>query len=177
MFLLRRFLSILVILILGACSTMAVDSNSDPAANFSNLKNFAWMPGIQTNIQDPRIDNTRLDELIRKAIEGQLAAQGFRKQASGAPDFSVAYHATLDKKTTTRMLRNAFGYNTGGVVLPEEYTYDEGTLILDIVEPKTRKLIWRGSATDRVNPSPGQEVNKQQIDEAVQRILAQFPPN
>jgi hypothetical protein len=54
--------------------------------------------------------------------------------------------------------------------------YDEGTLVLEIVEQESQKLIWSGSATDRVNFSLSPEKEEAEINEAVREILKDFPP-
>ena len=56
------------------------------------------------------------------------------------------------------------------------YTYDQGSLIIDIVEPDSRKLIWRGSATDEVNFSNTPEQKERKINEAVEKLLEPFSP-
>ena len=54
--------------------------------------------------------------------------------------------------------------------------YQQGTLLLDVVKADNKQLIWRGTATDEVYPEPGQEAGEKRLREAVQKILAQFPP-
>jgi len=56
------------------------------------------------------------------------------------------------------------------------YTYDEGTLILDFIDAKTKQPIWRGSAKAdvRFNNSPEQKRNK--VNQAVTEMLKTFPP-
>ena len=56
------------------------------------------------------------------------------------------------------------------------YEYDEGTLILDIVNPQNKQLMWRGSATDEVNFKSNPEKDQSKINQAVQELLAHFPP-
>ena len=54
--------------------------------------------------------------------------------------------------------------------------YDEGTLILDIVDAESRTLIWRGSARAEVSATVAPETREARVREAVRRILEQFPP-
>lgn len=172
---------------LNGCSTLMVSYDYDPQADFSRLKSYAWIPEPRKPTGDPRIDhNTLLEERIQKAVEAQLDAKGYVKKASGTPDFWLAYYVTLDKKTAVTMLNSYYGYGPGwgwglhygGYGLPAAYTYeyDEGTLILDVVEPATRRLLWRGYATDEVNLSQGPKADEKRINEAVRRLLQRFPP-
>jgi len=188
----RRLLGTLLILALSGCSSMTVNSDYDPSEDFKALKTYDWIPGGRKPTGDPRIDdNTLLDTRVRRAVDSELAAKGFRKLTDGQPDFWVVYHVTLDKKTDITTLNNYYGYGPGwgygygspyrpyGWGGPREtyvYQYEEGTLILDIVEPGTRELMWRGYATDEVQLSDSPGKKEAQVNEAVSRILALFPP-
>lgn len=166
---------------------MRVSSDYDPDASFNNLKTYDWMPGPAIKTGDPRIDgNSLLDARIRKALVRWFRENGYRKQTDGVPDFWVGYHATLDKKAQISQLNNHYGYSPGwgwryahhqsyggGSYI---YHYDQGTLIVDIVDPNTRLLLWRGSATDEVNLSSSPEQKQQKISTAVNSILSEFPP-
>jgi hypothetical protein len=54
--------------------------------------------------------------------------------------------------------------------------YEEGTLFIDVIDPKRNTMIWRGSATARVTPDLTPEERETRIGEAVRAILAKFPP-
>ena len=54
--------------------------------------------------------------------------------------------------------------------------YDEGTLILDVIDSCTEKLIWRGMAIDRVEFSARPEQRDERVRLAVEKMLASFPP-
>jgi len=187
MLFLQRFLGALLIAAIGGCSTMTSNYDYDRSVSFSGFKTYGWLPDPQKKTGDLRIDGNSLLALrIRNAVESQLTAKGYTKQSTGNSDFLVGYHVTLKKKTTAIMLNNSYGmswreryrYGPSGRVggPPETYSYDEGTLILDMVDPKTRKLVWRGSATDQVSLSANREAKQEKVNEAVKQILEQFPP-
>ena len=54
--------------------------------------------------------------------------------------------------------------------------YQEGTLMIDIINAAKNELVWRGSATDIVDPDLSPEKKTQKINNAVARILEKFPP-
>jgi hypothetical protein len=178
--------------IITGCSSMEISYDFDPQANFAGLKTYQWIkePPIPTG--DPRIDgNTILATRIHEAVDTGLAARGFRKVASD-PDFLVAYHVSLDKRQSVQTLNSYYGYGPGwgygygasyrpgfwaGAPETYVYEYEEGTLILDIVSPKNKELMWRGSAQDEVHFSSTPEKDQTQLDEAVHRMLLKFPPD
>lgn len=57
------------------------------------------------------------------------------------------------------------------------HEYEEGTLILDIVEPLNRDLLWRGSAEAKVDRQVSAQRKQKRIKKAVKKILSHFPPN
>jgi hypothetical protein len=192
---LKRFLTVILVVALGGCTTMEISTDYDPSADFSRLRTYDWLPGPQGSADDPRIDHSLLDGRIRSAVERQLAAQGYEKQTSGGPDFWIGYRAAVEKKLDVIAFDDYArygpmggpGYRPGsglayghqawiGSPPPHVFEYDEGTLVLDIVDPTTRKLLWRGSAQAEVNLSAAPEKKREKINEAVRRMLERFPP-
>ena len=187
---LRALVFVLATSVAG-CSTMEISYDYDPKADFTGLKTYDWLAEPQKPTGDPRIDgNTILETRIHEAVDAGLAARGFRKVTSD-PDFLVAYHVSLDKRQSVQTLNNYYGYGPGwgygygasyrpGVWAgaPETYVYEyeEGTLILDIVNPRNKELIWRGSAQDEVHFKTSPEKEQTQLDEAVHKMLEKFPP-
>ncbi len=181
-------LALLFLLMLAAgCSTMQVNTDFDPAADFSTLRTYKWMPGPQKTTGDPRLDNEILEKRIRTAVDEQLMARGYRKQSTGAPDFMVAYHVALRRKLAVSTMNSYYGYRAdwgwsygagAGAIGAESYTYEyeEGSLVIDIVAADTRRLIWRGSAQAEVNKAAKPEKKQAQINEAVTKMLERFPP-
>jgi hypothetical protein len=56
------------------------------------------------------------------------------------------------------------------------HDFDQGLLVLDIVDGDTNELMWRGTAKDAVDLSWSQQKKTAKITEAVQKMLSQFPP-
>lgn len=176
---------------LAGCSTMEVSSDYDPSASFADLATYDWLDTPKEPIGDPRIDgNTLLEKRIHAAVDAELAARGYTRTQSD-PDFLVAYHVSLDKRRSVQVLNDHYGYGPGwgytygaayrpgyyaGTSQTYVYEYEEGTLILDVVEPESRQLIWRGSARDEVHFKSTPERDESQLREAVTRMLERFPP-
>ena len=51
--------------------------------------------------------------------------------------------------------------------------YAEGTLVIDLRDPSTRSLVWRGIATQEKN-DPNQLAGK--LDDMVKKSLDKYPP-
>ncbi len=53
----------------------------------------------------------------------------------------------------------------------QEYT--EGSVIVDVVNPKTKELLWRGQGVARVSDDPN--VYAKELEQTVNAILKKFP--
>jgi len=140
----------------------------------------------------------KVDELNRArfvtAVEDNLKSKGFNQNTSGT-DFVIATHFGKQTKVditnwgysySPSTYYGGYGYrhpanygyagsyaNTGGVSV---YEYEQGTLILDFVDAKTKKLIWRATAKAIISPASTPEKQTAKIKNAVEEILENFPP-
>jgi len=180
MSLLRTLVALLVALALAGCSRITVTADHDPSANFGALHTYAWRPGPQQGVGDPRFDSALIDKRVRAAVDRVLASKGYRAAAPGnTADFLVGYHAVVRQKTSAQTINQMYGYRV--VALPggpgaHAHDYDQGTLLIDVIDPTTLQLLWRGSGTGVVDPQANPEKREQRINDAVERILADFPP-
>lgn len=168
--------------VLTACATMTVETEHEPGTDFSTLKTYAWIPRPPRDTIASRFDEAFVEKRVREAVDAGLAAKGYRKTGADA-DFFVAYHAALATKMSNRTIHERYGYSQGlGVgagstqARAQLYEYDEGSLLLDVVEARTRRLMWRGSVRTKVDSQASRERNAARIDEAVRLLLARFPP-
>ncbi len=182
---LRLYANVLLLVLLTACSTLQVQTDYDPEADFFSLQTYAWIDKPRQPTGNPSIDdNTLLDMRVHSAVDRALAARGYRLVEDGSPDFLVGYYVTLDRQTSISVINDYWGYPYygdyyyGGRFVPYAvvYEYEKGTLILDIVNPDGRRLMWRGSVTDGIALSGSPQVRQQRMDEAVRALLEHFPP-
>lgn len=185
--LVRSILTVLALALGLGCSTPQIKIEHDPAAEFTGLKTYQWLPPVKTG--NPRLDDNKLLEMrVKSAVDLELAKKGYQKITEGTPDFVVGYHVTMDQKQSGEVINTSYDYDAqwGGYdsvpvphAVPNQtyvYEYQEGTLILSISQPGTKKLLWRGSVTDRVNFEGSPENKEDAINAAVRDLLNQFPP-
>ena len=162
---------------LAGCSTMRVSTDYDANANFSGPKTYDWQWGQPKRTGDPRIDNALLDKRIRRAVDDELKAKGFVRDTSGAATYLVFYHAAISKELSVTQVNDYYGYHSswrGGYV--DVDSYDKGTIVLDIVEARSRQMIWRAWAEDTIEEGRTPEQREAKIREAVHKMLEHFPP-
>ena len=164
---------ILVLFFIGftvSCATYDVKHDYDLQANFAEFKTFDWMQVPEKS----DIDSLILQR-VKNAVNAELKAKGLTL-SSNNPDFLIAEH--LGKNAKVRVSNWGYGYRYrrygGGV---SAHKYEEGVLILDFVDIKSKKLIWRGSATAVVTNVNTPEKSEKLINAAVKAILKKYPPS
>jgi hypothetical protein len=158
----------------AACASLTVRSFSARSASFDRYRSYRWADAAPRATGDPRLDNNPFFEqrLIDDA-DRELAARGFEKRTSGTTDLILHYHASVGQKIDVAIAdqryANCQGCGTGSV-------YDAGTILLDLVDPVTNTLVWRGWAEGSLDGIiDNQRWLEQRVDEAVRRIVATVP--
>jgi hypothetical protein len=167
------------------CSRVQVSQDYRKTADFSNIYSYAWTSDVQEKSGDIRVDNPLMDERIRAAVAANLSAKGLRAVPAGEADVKILYNYQIRQKIRSDDTRGglAVGYGAysrgGGIVFStgsDVKSYDEGLLVIDFLHPKDGELLWRGNATFPVSEHSAPEKITDLINEAVEKILAQFPP-
>ena len=179
----RRLLALTATLfipaIVASCATtMTVSSHVERGIDFAPYRTFDWGPADALPTGDPRLDQGPFfKDHIQGAVEKQLAARGIALSASGTPDLLIHYHANIRQLIDVDRIDRAYGYCSGTACPPETFEYEAGTLVLDVIDARTNRLIWRGWAQKSIGDMlEDREEMARTIDEAVMRMLQRLPP-
>jgi hypothetical protein len=162
---------------------MTIETQADPEASFSGFETYSWMPNPRG--VDRRV-GPQVAAWIIEAIDEQLTAKGFAKLDTGDTDFKVGYHAAVQGTMEVSYIDSYYGYGVQpwyprfGAVEQQQSAaryYDQGSIVIDIVDARSNRLVWRGVAEAEVDRQADQEKRQPRIQEAVRKILADFPPN
>jgi len=165
----------------GCASTIEVDSLSDPDFGFGELRTFFWVqPKEGAALGSFGLSEPRLDRTVRHSIESTLVAAGYEVTTHGDPDFRVNYILSIDPRTDITQLNRYYGYGsdwTDAYIWPNNVqVHEDGTLIIDIVDARTQKMIWRGIGSGQIDRTKPEDTQAKGLTEAVQKILKKFPP-
>ena len=139
-------------LLATACAQMRVSSHVDRAQDFSGYRTFDWGPADALPAGDPRLERSPFfQDHIQGAIERQMAAKGFERAAvDGVPDLRIHFHAVIASRLDVDELDYQRGYCPGSDCRSGVSEYEEGTLVIDLIDARTNRLVWRGWAQDSV---------------------------
>lgn len=179
-----------VLACVGCAPSIDVTHTTAPNASFSELKSFGWASGSRLNLIKPSADDAAVEARIRAAIERELAAKGYTRSDAAKADFLVGYAGVTSRGLKAHKVNEYYGYQRfrpdnalpastpGGAGRIELYQeqFTAGSLIVDVSQRKTKKLLWRGVAKTTLLENPTPEQSQRRIDTAVNKILAGFPP-
>src|ERR1700676_5304544 len=115
----------------------------DQAADFGKYKTFAIRDG-QLNSKNPALNSELVKKRIEADIERALTGRGL-EMTTGRSDLNVRYNFGAARKIEVESYPAGWrGLGTRVVRVP----YSEGTLVIDLRDPKTRALVWRGIASE-----------------------------
>ncbi len=171
----NAILLMLLNVLLGGCAGMAIEAEQDPAVTFNRYETYSWGSN-QRAPGDVRVTSALRAQIVDD-IDRQLTGKGYlRVNRDG--DFSVIYRVTIEGETIVQTLD---GY--AGSVWTEDLArpvlalrrYEEGTLIIDIIDGESERLVWRGSAKAEVRQRVSIEDRSSRVAEAVRKVLERFP--
>lgn len=165
--------------LLAACSSVSTSYDFDPDARFDNLKTYRWLEGPKLDEKTGTSQDPLVLKRVRNAAIAQLGARGYQVVSSGG-DFCVAARLRSRQRTRVTTMQSPYGarygYGHWGAQDIDVYQYDEGSIVLDVVDKTGKNLMWRGVARAAVPQDPTPEQITKLVDEAVQKLIAAFPP-
>jgi len=161
---------VLLITLLGTVGAWAqkVTVEFDQAIDFSKYKTFAIRDG-QLNSRNPALNSELVKKRLSADIERNLEARGLMK-VTGPSDLNVRYRFGSAPRTELEAYPAGWrGLGTRIVRVP----YAEGTLVIDLRDPTTRSLVWRGIAREEKSDATKIEGK---LEDMVKKPLEKYPP-
>ena len=154
---------------LSGCASLTVEHDFDREANFSAYQTFDWMPAearrVDLQVRDPMVE-TR----IRDAITAELRSKGLRRSTTEEPDVRIGYLLVVDSDVESQTIYESsdpnWRYRTyaPGRTTTTTAAFRVGTLVIDIFDE------------GQVKPTQTPEENREKVNEAVKKILEEYPP-
>jgi len=162
------------LLIAVSCSSTTVRYDYERGLDFSNFKTFGFFP-IPQEMKSKELVLKRIGD----AITADLTAKGLTKTQDN-PDLMIAAHTDVKDKVQV----SSYGYRYApyyyhGYWGPSSTTvhqYEEGSLIIDIIDNAEDELIWRGVASRALPSNPTPETIDKIINEVVAKTMKNYPP-
>lgn len=189
----KRLLALATTLVLGWLSLNAnaqVSTDYDRSVDFTRYQTFAFVkPDVKVG-DNPIYNSSLLMGTIEGNLVRELTKRGLHEQP-GSPDLLVKVHTFTENKTRNVYTGTAYGplypywgfsrfgywpfwggyyggWNQG--YHPENYT--QGTLLVDLMDAHSAKLLWRG-AVQGVVDNPNRL--ERQVARGVHKMMKDYP--
>jgi uncharacterized protein DUF4136 len=158
-----------------ACIAMAatLSTDYDHKADFGRYHTYSWM-GVKAG-------NSLWQDRITQAVDGQLAAKGWTKVASGGDAAVSAFGRTTEQETLETFYDGfpGWGWRRGwgggmGMATTDVVPEKVGNLTVDVFDGSTKQLIWRGQASEVLSSKP--DKNDKKLEHTVDDMFKKFPP-
>lgn len=182
----RLFLaaSALTALAIMACApSVDVRTLSAPDARFEGWHAFRMLPlpprrdgrpGGGSN--DPMVENSITSLALRQSIVQAFAERGYVLDDRD-PDFDVAFYASARQKLDVTQWDYGYPYHPRWrtPLPPTERvtTYNEGSVVVDIVDARTHQLAWRGHGAAEITDEPREMMLR--LRQVAVAVIGRFP--
>jgi hypothetical protein len=186
----------------STASGAAAATDTSAATRSSSTGSSAANP-IASTSPGPVADTPAGVAAVREAVDEALARKGYVKAPAGTqPDFLVASRALIAKRYAVEQsdggaapmytgpnAASDSGYrispavssptaqsSSGGGHGGTSREFDQGELLLEVIDPMTNTVVWHGLAADRINTRADLEHKEGLIGKALSKMLSDFPP-
>jgi hypothetical protein len=171
-----------------AASANEAKNDFDPQVDFSRYRTFAFVEGIDAGhtglLKDPVV-RERLANFISGALETRSLREVPRDEKF---DLAIRYWAAKQDKSEVKTVTTPVydGMYWGGypaywygawATFYHEYVvenFTDGTLLIDLIDPRTRELVWRTYMLERIK-KPGEAYAE--AKEHLYKAFEDFPPS
>ena len=155
----------------AACSTLELNTDYTPGTDFGKYRTFEFRPAAQPK-------NPVAARSVSYAVGQALEAKGM-KEVEKDGDLQIYGHFVRDEK----LQFDTYGYSTVGwygwgygTAVTTARVIPVGTLVLDLVDASTKKLVWRGIVKDELDTQLLPEEREQKAIRIARQLFQDFPP-
>lgn len=178
-------LSTLFMLMLSACGSVNVQTEVGTGVGLAKMGSFGWLEKRNVSLDGVEVNNPDVDKWVKASVEKQLQRKGYKKATNNQPDFLVSWIGAIEKKVKVDSIEHfysSYGYGPVAAGMPLEVKkgdaireYEEGTILLDVLDPATHTMLWRGRGTDRLLQGMEKDDAALYVNRVVKNILKTFP--
>ena len=163
-------------LVLAGCATRIVSSHVELGTDFTKYHTYDWGPADALPTGDARLDNNDVfRDYFQGAIDKELATRRLALTSSD-PDLLIHTHTNVSRRLDIETIARENPCCQGRGCAPEVVESEMGTLMIDVVDARTKKLIWRAWSRDDLSGVINHQQRLQRtVTEAVAEMMKRFP--
>jgi len=174
---------ILTLASLAAAQPSRIRVMTAPRARIADVRSIHVLPtplrydGVQRRgAYDPMAVRSRANRALWNAVERELFERGF-VDSEWMPDVVVAIYASVDERLDLDAW--LYGYTRAprwwslGSTDESSTLFPAGTVLVDVVDPETLDVLWRGTGMMTIGADPLE--NAKEVLAVATAIIQQFP--
>lgn len=181
----QKSIFVSALIVLFSVGVMAeTKSDYDRSYDFSRLRTWDFKV-LNRMPTDPVGANSLWNQRIRDGLEQHFAEIGYKKINDGEPDFLLGYFMGIKQKYDIRYIDYGFpgrwgswgrlgrwyGWRPGnGRVDVWRIPYKESTLVVDVIDPHTNQLVWRGYDTETIDFDKSEKTIHKSVEHLAKRF-------
>ncbi|MGH9682417.1 MAG: DUF4136 domain-containing protein [Candidatus Acidiferrales bacterium] len=161
---------LLLLTIARPAHAQKITTDYDHNAAFASYHTFMW-------VRPARVHDPLMRQRVMDDVNSQLQAKGWQLVTADASVGVVANGVTEQEQTLNTFYDDLPGWGWRGWVggsTTSVNNYTVGTLVVDLFDAHTKKVIWRGTASDTLSGKP--EKNAKKLGKAIEKMFKDFPP-
>ncbi len=154
----------------------SIVSLAQPGYSIAANSSIGWHPAMFKRLpaQDPSMQEA--SELLDDILAQSITRKGiqFTPWLRARPDYWLAYRVVLDDSLSGDVMVQQFGM-APGFAMGEAQDYEKGTLVMDLVQRRSNRTIWRSSAQGLVAPDLPTDIRRLRLQSAIDQMLSSLP--
>lgn len=166
----RQVLKLLIPMFAAACLVSA-QSDYDHGVDFNHYKTYSW---IGATVRGANASNDLWAKRIERDVDQELAAEGWTKVQAGGDAVVSAFGRAYNERTLATYYNGLGGdWLWRGVGGGTTANPPVGSLVVDVFDAQTKKLIWRGTSRDTVAGKP--DTSGKTLKKSLDDMFKSFP--
>ena len=174
----KPLITVMILLVAGtvAAAKMKAHVGYDKAVDLGAIKTFAYFETLDTSVVDSA---PPVHEMIKLLIISKLQDGGL-KWVEEDPDVLVTYHTDENQAMRMNTTLYHYHYSANWWWSPlwgsgmDVTSFTQGTLVVDIWDPKTEEIVWRGAVVGVVPENPSPAKAQKTIEKALNLMSKEF---
>jgi hypothetical protein len=171
----RLFLLALTLLPLAA-ETKVFRSNKH---DLKTYQTFYWEGPPRAMNEQGEHPDSELIPLVRRQVNAQLVAKGYREVPSGG-DLHVVAGVVAGRSNQWQGYLVTWGFDAYwgswfGMPYPVNVMNREGVLFVGLVDAKAKEGVWAGYDSEAVDRVPDIDTAKKKLDKAAEKLFRKLP--
>ena len=174
----KLLITVSILLVVGtvAATKMKAYVGYDQNVDLGAIKTFDYRDTLDTSVIDKA---PPVHEMIKLLIIKKLQDGGMKRDKEN-PDVLVTYHTDEDQAMKMNVTLYQYHYSAGWWWSPlwgsgmDVSSFSQGTLVVDIWNPKTEEIVWRGAVVAVVPENPSPAKAQKTIEKALNLMSKEF---